>query len=185
MSPSIENTPSVIRSWRRPGDFVSSSSLSAAAASRAVDDRGVVQLIGDDHVLFAQDGRHGAGVRSEPRLEHQGLLGTLELGEAALQVSVQGHGPGDRSHGARTGPVLHGRLRRGFLELRMRRQAQVVVRGEVDDVAAVEPRPGGLLAFQDPRMQCGPGSVQLLELFPQILEAALGHRAVSPEPAGG
>src|SRR5207249_6631385 len=111
-----------------------------------------------------------------------------EVGESAFKLSVKRHGPGDGAHGARTGPVVHRRLRRGLLQLGVRRQAEVVVRREVDDVAAVEPGPGGLLPFEDPRVEGRPGSLQLLELLPQVIEAALPalrHVAITPSSVRG
>ena len=37
-----------------------------AGEARAVDDAGVVELVGDDEILFAEDAGDGAGVGGEP-----------------------------------------------------------------------------------------------------------------------
>ena len=80
-----------------------------AREPRAVDDRRVVQLIADDHVLLAQDRSDRAGVRHEAGLEHQGGIGMLEVGEAALQLLVHRHRAGDRSDGPAAGAEVSGR----------------------------------------------------------------------------
>ena len=77
MSPSIENTPSVISSCRRPSALLSSEQRVGvvgvlvlehldlgAREPRAVDDRRVVQPVAHDHVLLVED--RGDGARRSP-----------------------------------------------------------------------------------------------------------------------
>ena len=111
-----------------------------AAQPRAVDDAGVVQLVGNDEVVLAEDGRDGSRVGGEPALEHDHRFRLLELGEPALQLHVNLHGAGDRPDGSGADAQLLQRRERFLLQLRMRRQAEVVVRREVDDLAAVDLR---------------------------------------------
>ena len=97
ISPSIEKTPSVMRSLR-PG-------LSAKIAQNltgggdvavredvdlglgepaAVDDAGVVQLVGDNVVVRSEDGRDRAGVGREAGLKHNAGFHIFELRDASL-----------------------------------------------------------------------------------------------------
>ena len=109
-----------------------------AAEPRAVDDARVVQLVGDDEVVFGEDGGDGAGVGGEAALKDDGGFGFLELREPPLELHVNRHGAGDRAHRAGADAELLERGERFLLEPRMRRQPEVVVRREVDDLAAVD-----------------------------------------------
>src|SRR6266508_1245958 len=143
--------------------------------ARAVDDRRVVQLVGDDDVLLGEDGRHGPGVRREAGLEHDRGLGPLERREPPLQLDVERHGPGDGSHGPGPRPELLRRLHRRLPQPGVRGQPQVVVRRQVDDLPSVERGPGGLLALEGPGMDGRPGPLQLVELLLQVSEGVVPH----------
>ena len=106
------NTPSVMSSVRWPAgsdlqrlargvDVLVREHLDRRAAqAAAVDDAGVVQLVGHDDVVLAEDGGDGARVRREAALEDDDRLGLLELGEPALELHVDRHRAGDRPHRA-------------------------------------------------------------------------------------
>ena len=113
MSPSMEKTPSVMRSlW--PGSFWSSLQQLfgvgdifvaedfdlGAGEARAVDDAGVVELVGEDEVFFAEDGGDGAGVGGESGLEDDAGLDVLEGGDLFFELHVDAHGSGDGADGA-------------------------------------------------------------------------------------
>ena len=72
-----------------------------AREAAAIDDAGVIQLVGDDVVLGAEDGRHGPGVGGKPRLEHHAGFHVLERRDALLQLHVNAHGARDGAHRAR------------------------------------------------------------------------------------
>jgi hypothetical protein len=57
----------------------------------AVDDRGVVERVGEDHVALLRERGHHAGVGEEARAEQQARLGALEVGELLLQATVDRH----------------------------------------------------------------------------------------------
>ena len=57
-----------------------------ATETRAVDDAGVIQFVGDDRVLAAEHRGDGAGVGGESALEHDGRLGLLERGQPAARA---------------------------------------------------------------------------------------------------
>ena len=111
-----------------------------AAQPRAVDDARVVQLVGNDEVFFGEDGGDGAGVRGEAALKHDRRFGFLELREPPLELHVNRHRAGDRAHRAGADAELLDRRERLLLEPRVRRQPEVVVRREIDDLAAVDRR---------------------------------------------
>src|SRR5690606_40143202 len=109
-----------------------------AAEARSVDNAGVVELVADDDVLAAQNGRDGARVGGEARLIHQRRLGALEGRQPPLQLGVQAHGAGDGPHGSGAGAVCIDGPAGRLPQLRVVGQAQVVVGREVDDLFAVK-----------------------------------------------
>ena len=144
------NTPSVMSSLPLPGgkilddpprrvDILVRKHLDRRAAQpAAVDDAGVVQFVRDDHVVFRQNRRDRARVGGEAALEHDDRLHLLELGEPALELDVELHRAGDGANRPRTNAELLDRRQRRGPQPRMRRQTEIVVRGEVDDGAVVE-----------------------------------------------
>ena len=68
-----------------------------------------------------------------------------------------------------------GRLRRRLLEPRVGGQPEVVVRREVDDVAAVEPRPGSCSPSSVRGWMRRTGRLELVELFLQVRERVVRH----------
>ena len=153
-------TPSVISSFRAvcgnsPDDLARGVDVAVrehfdrcAAQPRAVDDAGVVQLIGDHEVFLREDGRDGSGIGREPALKDDGRFSLLELREPPLQLHVNLHRARDRAHGSGADAELLQRRERFFLEPWMGRQSEVVVRGEVDDLAPVDSGTRGLLVVE-------------------------------------
>jgi hypothetical protein len=84
---------------------------------RAVDDGGVVQRVGDDEIVLAQDRRNRAGIRGEARLKDHAGLDILEAGDFFFEFHVDFHRAGDGAHRARSDAVFA----RGF----QRRLAQL------------------------------------------------------------
>ena len=130
------NTPSVMSSlrWRgrQPREhlargvhiFVRKDLDRRPAQSAAVDDAGVIQLVGHDDVVFGQDGRHGAGVRGEAALEHDDGFGFLERGEPPFELDVDGHRAGDRPDRSGADAERARRFQRTFAQSGMRRQTR-------------------------------------------------------------
>ena len=187
MSPSIENTPSVMSNWRRPGAAVSVSSRVGGARvpvledldlrarqPRAVDDRRMVETVRDDDVFLREDGGHGPGVGGEARLEHQRGLGVFERREPALQLQVCLHRPRDRANRAGTGAQPLRCLSRRAVQARMARQPQVVVRSEVDDVAAVEAGAGAGHPLQRARVLQQAVGIERRQFVHEVVEGS-GH----------
>src|SRR5271166_5809802 len=105
-----------------------------AGEARAVDDAGVVELVGEDEVFLAEDGADGAGVGGKTALEDDAGFDILEARDLLFELHVNAHGSGDGADGAGAYAELAGSLEGGFDELRMIRQAEVVVAGQVDDL---------------------------------------------------
>jgi hypothetical protein len=135
---------------------------------------------------FVGAGRCGVG--GEAALEHDGRLGLLELGEPALELDVDAHRAGDRPHRSRAHTVALQRMHRPFAQPRMRRETQVVVRGEVDDRPAVEGRVGALLVLEHPRVAVDALYLQCVDFrrqVPQrIVRVVLRGRSIKDEGRG-
>ena len=106
--------------------------------ARAVDDRGVVERVGDDEIVFAQHRRDRACIRREAGLEDHAGFDVLEARDLFFQLHVDLHGAGDGAHRARSDAVFARGFERRLAQLGMRGQAQIIVRREVDDLLAVE-----------------------------------------------
>ena len=122
------------------------------AEANAVDDRGVVQLVGEDGVLGAQKGLEDAAVGVEARGVEDRVLHAEELRDPLLQLEVQRLGPADEAHARHPeAPVVQGAMGRGD-QLGVAGEAEVVVRAEIEDgsVAAADPDLGALVAQDRP-----------------------------------
>src|SRR5579872_350788 len=62
---------------------------------------------------------------------------------------MQRHSAGDGAHGARPCAILTRGFYRRFNELGMRGQPEIVVRGQIDDLSAIEARFGGAGRFEN------------------------------------
>ena len=71
-----------------------------AGQTRAVDDRGVIELVGDDEVVFAQHRRHRSRIGGESGLEDDASFDILEARDFFLQLHVDFHGAGNGAHRA-------------------------------------------------------------------------------------
>ena len=81
-----------------------------ARQPRAVDNAGMVQLIGDDEIFLAQNRRHRSRIRCEPRLKDHAGFNVFEARDLLLQLHVDLHGAGDGAHRTRADAVLLGGL---------------------------------------------------------------------------
>jgi hypothetical protein len=117
--------------------------LPAAGQAQAVDQAGVVALVGEGPVAGAEQRREQAHVRLVARREEEGVLRPLEGGEAALELPVAtGVAPKQaRGRGGETA-FPTGRRRHppgdALGEGRVAPEPQVVVRGEVDTRSGLE-----------------------------------------------
>ena len=145
-----------------------------AAQARTVDDARVVQLVRDNEVVLAEDRRHRTSVCREAALKHDRRFGLLERGEPALEFHVDVHRPGNRSHRSRADAVLPRCLEGALTQLRMRRQAEVIIRREIDDRTMIDGRLRLLLVFENAELP-----VQTLRLEPVQFIREIGQRIAS------
>src|SRR4029079_3403405 len=103
-----------------------------AAETAAVDDAGVVQLVGNDDVVSRQNRGDGPGIRGKAALEDHDSFDLLEFRETPLEFHMDRHGPGDRPD--RTGPYSERLkcLECPLPEAGMGREAELIVRRQVD-----------------------------------------------------
>jgi hypothetical protein len=106
------------------------------AQADAVDDRGVVQRVGNDGVLFAQQRLEQAAVGVEAGGIEDGVLGAEEFGDLLFQLLVQILRAADEAHRRHAEAVRVQRILGGLDHLRMIGQAEVIVGAEVQHLAA-------------------------------------------------
>ena len=150
-SPSMLNTPSVTSSARGRDVLVREDLDRRATQAAAVDDAGVIECVRDDDIVLAEERRDRARVGREAALEDKGGLGLLERGEPRLELDAQRERPGDRADRARADAESSSGLDDPRDEQRVVRQAEVVVRGEVDDRSVVDVRSRPLSAIEHAR----------------------------------
>ena len=68
-----------------------------AAQPAAVDDARVIQLVGDDDVVFREDRLDGAGVRGKTALKDDGGFGALEGRQPPFELDMDRHRARDRA----------------------------------------------------------------------------------------
>jgi len=136
----------------------------------AVDDACVVELVGEDEVVFAEDTGDGAGVGGEAGLEDDTGFDAFEGGDLFFKLHVDGHGSGDGADGAGARAVLLCGGDGGFFELRVVAEPEVVVGGEIDDALAVIGADGGLLVVEDTQLEEGSALTEIVELGGEVGE---------------
>ena len=104
--------------------------------SHAINNRAVVQLVGEKVVALAHQLRNQPGVDGEASLVVDGGVTALELGDALLQPDMQVHVACNRPHAARASTVAADSRNGGLLQPRVVAQVQVVVRAEHQPLAA-------------------------------------------------
>lgn len=147
--------------------------------ARAVDDGGMVELVGDDEVFLAEDGGDGSGVGGEAALEDDAGFDIFEAGDFFFQFDVDFHGSGDGADGAGADTVVADGLDGGFSESGVVAEAEVVVGGEVDDLFAVVGADGGLDVIEDAEAEVGAFLAELVELIGEVLQLGARGRGVS------
>ena len=131
----------------------------------AVDEAGVVLGVGKDRVAVVHQRGNDAGVGGEAGREDKGCFGAFELGEAALQFGVTRRTATHQRTRATAPPFALDRRAGGRCQPRVRRQAEVVVRAEVHQLAAIERNRGRLRTVADRQPSPQPGSLQAGELI--------------------
>ncbi len=97
----------------------------------------MIQFVGEDEVLLAENGRDRARIGGEAALKDDAGFHVLEARNLLFELHVDAHGAGNGSHRARTDAVFARGRDRCFDQLGVCRKPEIIVRGEVDDALAV------------------------------------------------
>ncbi len=115
--------------------------VDADARSRepaAVDDRGVVERVGEHGVAGAGERPDRAEVREVAGAEQDAVFAAFESRQALLQAPVDRHRPGHKPRCAGADAPAHRGLRRCLAHARIVGEAEVVVRAQQQHRLAVE-----------------------------------------------
>ena len=107
----------------------------------AVDDRGVVQRIGDDRVLRPEQRLEHAAIRVEAGGEEDRIVLAEPARDPLLEPPMQRLRSADEAHGSHAEAELVERLARRRDDLRMIGKAEIVVGAEVQELALAALRP--------------------------------------------
>ena len=132
----------------------------------AVDNGGVVQLVGDDGVIRPQDGLEEAAVSVEAGGVEDAVVHLEEVGKLALQLLVDLLRAADEAYGGKAvAPLLIAGLGGGD-DLGVVGKAEIVVGAHVENafgLGGVDPR--ALLGGDDALLAPGTGIADGIELF--------------------
>src|SRR5277367_6047870 len=143
---------------------------SGAREAAAVNDRGVIQFVGNDQIVFAEDGGDGAGVGRESRLEHHAGFHLFEAGDLRFEVHVHLHSAGYAAHGSGADAEFARSVNSRAAELGVRRKTQIIIGAKVDDFLAVVIRDGSLFAIENCQIEVEMLGLQILDGVVQILK---------------
>ena len=108
-----------------------------AGEADAVDDRGVVELVGEHPGALVAERVEQRLVRVPARRVGDRRLGAEELGQVPLELEVRGEEAADEADRGRPGAVAAQPLGRGLDDARLGGEAEVVVRAQADRLAPV------------------------------------------------
>ena len=151
-----------------------------ARQAHAVNQRGVVERIGENRILRAGERGDGAEVRLIAGGKKQRPWHLHELGELRLEALVHGAVPAQEMRGAFPDPVTRRGLDRRLHDSRMVREPEVVVAAEREDFLPVhdDSRPLRALADKAAATQTAP-----LELGKLLGEAVKDQGPTVPRKA--
>src|ERR1019366_977993 len=157
------------------------------AEANAVDDGRVVQRVADDDVALVEQRLEEAPVRVEARRVEDRIFHAEEPSEPGFEPLVGVLRPADEPHTREAVAVLVERRTRRLDDARMRAQAEVVVRAEVEDgrrrLAHADRR--ALRAEQPPLTLLESGRAELVERRSEHLRSAFVHSAARIAPPEG
>ena len=139
------------------------------AEADAVDDGGVVEGIGDDGILFGEEGLEDTAVGVEAGGVEDGVLGAEELGDLLLKLLVEVLAAADEADGSHAEAAGVHALLGGGDELGVVGEAEVVVGAEVEALLALHHDFGALGALDDAFILVKTGGLDVGQLFLQVL----------------
>ena len=105
------------------------------AEPHAVDDRGVVEAVGNDRVLFAEQRLEHAAIGVETGREHDRVRLAQVLGDRLFELTMQRLRAADEAHrGHAEAELVHGAARRRD-DVGVIGEAEVIVGAEIDRIA--------------------------------------------------
>ncbi len=120
------------------------------AEAHAVDDRGVIQLVGNDRILGAEQRLEKAAIRIEAGAVEDGVFGAEELAELRLEQLVRLLRAADETHAGHPEAPAVERFVSGADDLGMIGESKIIVRAEIQDLApAGDADVGGLRGGDD------------------------------------
>ena len=150
--------------------FVAEDFYFCAREAGAVDDAGVVELVGDDEVFFAEDAGDGAGVSGESGLKDDAGFDSFEGGDLFFELHVDAHGAGDSADGAGAYAEFSGGGDGSFFEFGVVAETEVVVGGQINDSLAVVGADGGLLVVEFAQAEVSSALAKIVELGGEVSE---------------
>ena len=145
----------------------------------AVDDRRVVELVGDDRVLGAEEHLEDTAVRVEARAVEDRRLHAEELRQPLLEQGVLGLGAADEAHRRHPETPLVQRCPARADDVGVVGEAEVVVGAEVERLATGRRDVGGLRGGQLALALVEPGLLDLLERGRELVLDCAVHVASS------
>src|SRR3984893_5325383 len=127
----------------------------------------MIQLVGNDEIVFAEKGGNRSRVRRKSRLENHAGLDVFEARDLLFQIHVDFHRARDGANGARSDTVFARSFKRRFAQFGMRREPKVIVRGKVDDSLAIEGTDRSLLVIKNAQLEVRALGFQFVELIGQ------------------
>ena len=134
----------------------------------------MVELVGEDEVFLAEDGAHGSRVGREAALEDHAGLDVFKARDLLFELHVDAHGAGDGADRARAHAKRVGGGDCGLNQLGVVGQAEIVVAGQVDDLAPVVVADGGLLVVEHAQPEVRAFGAEIVEHGGEVGELGAG-----------
>src|SRR6266702_6863754 len=125
----------------------------------------MVEPVGKNQVLPADQGRNDAGIGGIPRIEHQCGLGPLEGGDACFQGLVEFHVTRNEPRSTASRPIALHCADGGFLQQGVIGQAEIVVGTEQDRLPSVKHNPASLRTLDKTHVPVKTLRAEFVELF--------------------
>ena len=124
----------------------------------------MIEFVGEDEIVFAEDAGDRAGVGGEAGLEDNTGLDAFEGSDLLFKLHVDVHRACDGADGTGAHAVFLCCGDGGFFQARVVAEAEVVVGCEVDDTLAVVGADGSLLVVEYAQLEEGAALAKVVEL---------------------
>src|SRR5579875_322966 len=168
--------------------FVLENFYGGLGEAAAVNNRSMIQFIGDNQILFSQNRGDGAGICGESGLKHDAGFRAFEFGDLLFEFQMDFHGADNGAHRAGADSVLTRGVNGGAAQFGMRGESQIIVRAQIDDLFAIDDGDRFLLALEHAQAVVQPLRFQIFHGVVQILglRARGGNRqgvSIKPFPS--